>query len=37
VEIHFLPPVPVNKEGSFTALKEKVFTVMKDYYVSKAD
>ena len=37
VEIHFLPSVPVNEEGSFTALKEKVFTVMKDYYVSKAD
>ena len=37
VEIHFLPSVPINKEGSFTALKEKVFTVMKDYYVSKAD
>ena len=35
LEIHFLPAVPVNDEGSYSALKEKVFTIMKDHYVSK--
>jgi 1-acyl-sn-glycerol-3-phosphate acyltransferase len=32
--IHFLPAVPVNKNESSSALKEKVFTVMKDHYLS---
>ncbi|HEY5773828.1 MAG TPA: 1-acyl-sn-glycerol-3-phosphate acyltransferase, partial [Chitinophagaceae bacterium] len=34
LEIHFLPAVPVDDEGSFSILKEKVFTIMKDHYVS---
>ena len=35
LEIHFLPAVVVTDSESFTALKEKVFTIMKDHYVSK--
>jgi len=34
LEIHFLPAVPVTKNDDYTTLKEKVFTVMKDYYSS---
>jgi hypothetical protein len=35
LEILFLPAVPAEDEGSFSTLKEKVFTIMKDHYVSK--
>jgi len=35
LEIHFLPAVPVNGDRSYSDLKEKVFAVMKDHYVSK--
>jgi len=35
--IHFLPAVPVNKNDPYTALKEKVFQVMKDYYISHSN
>lgn len=34
LEIHFLPAIPVNKNEDFSILKEKVFGVMKDYYVA---
>ena len=34
LEMHFLPPVPVNKNEDHSALKEKVFTIMWDHYVS---
>ena len=34
LEMHFLPAVNVNLDESFPALKEKVFAIMKDYYVS---
>jgi hypothetical protein len=27
-----LPAVPVNKNGSYAELKEKVFAIMKDHY-----
>ncbi len=33
MELHFLPPVPVSQSGNFEILKEKVFTIMSDYYV----
>ena len=34
LEIHFLPAVPVIKNDSYSDLKEKVFAVMKDFYLS---
>lgn len=34
LEIHFLPPVSIQPNDTYTSLKEKVFTTMKDYYVS---
>jgi len=37
LEIHFLPAVPINGDISYSDLKEKVFTVMKDHYVSNAN
>ena len=36
LEIHFLPAVPVIKNDSYSDLKEKVFAVMKDFYLSSA-
>ena len=35
LEIHFLPAVAVNKNESSSDVKEKVFAVMREYYVSK--
>jgi 1-acyl-sn-glycerol-3-phosphate acyltransferase len=35
LEIHFLPAVLVNKNDPYPDVKEKVFAVMKEYYVSK--
>jgi 1-acyl-sn-glycerol-3-phosphate acyltransferase len=37
LEIHFLPAVTVNKGDSYSALKEKVFAIMKDHYVSHSN
>lgn len=34
LEIYFLPSIPVNKNEGYTALKEKVFDAMKEFYVS---
>ena len=34
LEMHFLPAVSVDKDAPFPELKEKVFTIMKDYYLS---
>lgn len=34
LQMHFLEPVPVNEDETATQLKEKVFTIMKDYYVA---
>ena len=34
LEIHFLPAIAVNKNDDHVVLKEKVFGIMKDYYVS---
>src|SRR6187399_1855836 len=34
LEIHFLPAVPADGGVSFSTLKEKVFTIMKDHYVN---
>lgn len=33
LQMHFLEPVPVNENETTTQLKEKVFTIMKEYYV----
>ena len=35
LEIHFLPAVSAGDEGTFSTLKEKVFMIMKDHYISK--
>jgi 1-acyl-sn-glycerol-3-phosphate acyltransferase len=32
LEMHFLAPVAVNQKDSFVDLKEKVFSIMKEYY-----
>jgi 1-acyl-sn-glycerol-3-phosphate acyltransferase len=34
LQIHFLPPVEINQGGSYTDLKERVFSVMSDYYLN---
>lgn len=34
LEIHFLPPVSVQEQDTPAILKDKVFSVMKDYYVN---
>ena len=34
MEIHFLPSIPVNHDDSYEALKDKVYGIMSDYYVS---
>ena len=34
LEIHFLPAVPSDDGISFSTLKDKVFTIMKDHYVN---
>ncbi len=33
LQIHFLPPVELNQNETYTELKEKVFAIMQDYYV----
>lgn len=33
MEIHFLLPVPVNREDNYEILKEKIYKLMSDYYV----
>lgn len=35
MEIHFLPEIPVERGSDFHVLKEKVFTVMEEYYVKE--
>lgn len=35
MEIHFLPEIPVERGSNFHVLKEKVFTVMEEYYVKE--
>ncbi len=37
LEVHFLKPVPVNKNESYFDLKDKVFAIMKEFYVSHQD
>jgi 1-acyl-sn-glycerol-3-phosphate acyltransferase len=37
LEIHFLPAVRANRGDSYSALKEKVFAIMKDYYVNHSN
>lgn len=34
LQIHFLPPIEINENDNYTNLKEKVFSIMSDYYVS---
>ena len=36
LEIHFLPPIPIQENETQTTLKEKVFVVMKDYFVKNS-
>jgi 1-acyl-sn-glycerol-3-phosphate acyltransferase len=33
LQMHFLPPIEINQNESYTELKEKVYSVMSDYYV----
>ena len=37
LRMHFLPPVESVREESYSDLKEKVFSIMKEYYVKNAD
>ena len=37
LEIDFLPAVSAGDEGSYSTLKEKVFMIMTDHYISKAN
>jgi len=33
MEIHFLPPIPVNSSDDYQILKDKTFRIMSDYYL----
>lgn len=37
MHLHFLPPVPINKEDSADALKQKVFLIMENYLRENKD
>lgn len=34
LEMHFLPPITIQESDTVTGLKEKVFMLMRDYYIS---
>jgi len=36
MQIDFLPPIPMGPETTYQQLKEKAFTIMKDYYATHA-